>query len=132
MTKPTAVELLREIVGDLPTEAEDHALAALAVLADPGVAAAAMDEQLTRERLEAAKPHLVRKAVKIVAVPVERRKDGTRVTGTRIEGSAACPDCGRGAWSDAGVLVCAQLPRVPTELAHAGKPGDLIACGMER
>lgn len=111
----TAVAVLRDLVADLPDEAEEHALAALAALTDPDVARAALGEQGVQERLAAATPHLV---------PMPGNVHDGRVDVTD------CPDCTRGTYSVGGVLVCIQLPARVGRMD--GKPGDIVACGKER
>lgn len=136
MTEPTAVELLCELASALPDEAEDHALAALAALTDPSVAAAALVEQDILERIEAAKPHLVRGSFRVVEDPVETRPDGTKVTGSHLEADddrafLHCPDCTRGLRAIGGnALACITLPDRSVQIDTG--PGDVVACGKER
>lgn len=149
MDHPSAVDLLREVVGDLPDEAEDHALAALAALSEPSVADAALVENAILARLEEAAPHLVTGRYRIEATaPVtlgpratrpegDPRPEGTVITGKAIVPTSpeyeypSCPDCRRGLRAAAaGVLTCVTLPARVGNLN--GQPGDVVACGKER
>lgn len=132
--RPSVVDTLKDLVASLPEEAEDEAFAALSVLSDPGVAAAALDEQLRREQRERVEPHLVKGAVRI-----ETTKDvyegGVLVErgGRSVADEADCPDCTRGTYSIGGVLVCIRLiGAIPTVGTLGGSEGDIVACGGSR
>jgi hypothetical protein len=130
MDTPSAIDILRDLVADLPDEADDEAFAALAALTDPRVATAALVEQDAQERLAAATPRLAIGMFKVI--PDEPFVDdaGREITGSHIEGPTDCPDCTRGTRSVGGVLVCVTLPASVGVLG--GRPGDIVACGKER
>ena len=161
MTRPQPVEapvrshdVLLSAVTSLPgvepdggDPSEEVAFAALAVLSEPSVMAAALGELGVLERIALAAPHLVAVEIEETVEQVKTydpaRATSDAVAGTDEQGAywliesttrrnirSTCPDCTRGTYSLDGVLICIQLPaRVGT---LDGQPGDIVACGRER
>lgn len=118
----TPHSMLLDLVGQLDgTGNQRLEMAAVAVLTEPDVAVAALQQLDVLQRREQSKPHLVKAAKQ---PKVDRTADPEATQGVQ---EASCPDCGLGLYAYGGGQVCSYIPW--SGIDQPVNEGFVLACG---